>query len=98
MPTWQYFFTKAVDSRRKFALDKNGIPNYGQEDVWNKFGQTLQFLHFIGFFKPISLDSQQSLAIQSHGLSTWTTIVWSGPKVGENLTSCDLDIQEIFAG
>jgi hypothetical protein len=30
-------------------------------------------------FQPISLKSQQSLAIQSHGLSTWTTIVWSGP-------------------
>jgi hypothetical protein len=26
-------------------------------------------------FQPISLKSQQSLAIQSHGLSTWTTIV-----------------------
>jgi hypothetical protein len=32
----------------------------------------LQFLYCIAyfFFQPISLDSQQSLAIQSHGLST----------------------------
>jgi hypothetical protein len=27
------------------------------------------------YFQPISLDSQQSLAIQSHGLSTWTAMV-----------------------
>ena len=33
-------------------------------------------------FQPISLDSQQSLATQSHGLSTWTAIVWSGPNQG----------------
>ena len=32
------------------------------------------------YFQPISLDSQQSLAIQSHGLSTRKAIVWSGPK------------------
>ena len=38
-------------------------------------GQTLQFLYFVGNFQPISLDSQQSLAIQSHSLSTWTAIV-----------------------
>jgi hypothetical protein len=31
------------------------------------------------YLQPISLDSQQSLATQSHGLSTWTAIVWSGP-------------------
>jgi hypothetical protein len=35
-------------------------------------------LIFCRLFQPISLDSQQSLAIQSHGLSTWTTIMWSG--------------------
>ena len=35
----------------------------------------LQFLYFIDYFQPISLDSQQSLATQSHGLSTWTAIV-----------------------
>jgi hypothetical protein len=41
----------------------------------------LQFLYFIGYFQLISLDSQQSLAIQSHGLSTWTAIVgtWERP-------------------
>jgi hypothetical protein len=35
----------------------------------------LQLVYFIGYFQLISLDSQQSLATQSHGLSTWTTIV-----------------------
>jgi len=33
----------------------------------------------INNFQPISLDSQQSLATQSHGLLTWTAIVWSSP-------------------
>jgi hypothetical protein len=33
MPTWQYFFTKATDSQRKFGLDRNGNPNYGREAV-----------------------------------------------------------------
>ena len=42
-------------------------------------GLRLQFLYFIGYFQPISLNSQQSLVIQSHGLLTWTAIVWSGP-------------------
>ena len=32
------------------------------------------------YFQPISLVSKQSLATQSHGLSTWTAIVWSGPN------------------
>jgi hypothetical protein len=41
--------------------------------------QRLQFLYCIGYFQPISLDSQQSLAIQSHGLSTWMTIGRRGP-------------------
>jgi hypothetical protein len=31
-------------------------------------------------FQPNSLNSRQTLAIQSHGLSTWTTIAWSGPS------------------
>jgi len=38
-------------------------------------GRRLHLLYFIGYFQLISLDSQQSLATQSHGLSTWTTIV-----------------------
>jgi hypothetical protein len=32
-------------------------------------------IYIIDYFQPISLDAQQNLAIQSHGLSTWTTIV-----------------------
>jgi hypothetical protein len=35
----------------------------------------LQFLYIFGYFQPIYLDSQQSLAIQSHVFSTWTAIV-----------------------
>jgi hypothetical protein len=35
-------------------------------------GRRLHLLYFIGYFKLISLNSQQSLATQSHGLSTWT--------------------------
>jgi hypothetical protein len=31
-------------------------------------GQRLQLLYFIGYFQPISLDSQQGLTIQAHGL------------------------------
>jgi hypothetical protein len=27
------------------------------------------------------LESPQTLAIQSHGLSIWTAIVWSGHKI-----------------
>jgi hypothetical protein len=38
-------------------------------------GRRLHLLNFIGYFQVISLDSQQSLATQSHGLSTWTAIV-----------------------
>jgi hypothetical protein len=41
-------------------------------------GQRLDVLYFIGYFQLISLDSQQSLATQSHGLSIWTAIVGSG--------------------
>jgi hypothetical protein len=37
--------------------------------------QRLQFLYFIGYFQPISLDPQRSLAMNSHGLSTWMVIV-----------------------
>jgi hypothetical protein len=33
------------------------------------------YLYFIGYFQLIAMDYQQSLATQSHGLSTWTTIV-----------------------
>jgi hypothetical protein len=41
----------------------------------------LRLLYFIGYvfsahFFGLSLDSQQSLATQSHGLSTWTALVW----------------------
>jgi hypothetical protein len=43
-------------------------------------GRRLHFPYFIDYSQPISLDSQQSLATQSHGLSTWKAIVWSGPK------------------
>ena len=32
-------------------------------------------IFFIGYFQPTSLDSQQSLAIQSHGLSIWTVVL-----------------------
>ena len=42
--------------------------------------QRLHFLYFIGYFQLISLDSQQTLATQSHGLSTWMAKVRSGPK------------------
>jgi hypothetical protein len=44
-------------------------------------GRRLRLLYFIGYFKLIYLDSQQSLATQSHGLSTWTAIVWSDPNL-----------------
>jgi hypothetical protein len=43
-------------------------------------GQRLHLLYFIGYFQLISLDSQQNLATQSHGLLTWTAIMWSDPK------------------
>jgi hypothetical protein len=43
-------------------------------------GRMLQLLYFSGYFQPISLDSQQSLATQSHGLLTSTSIVRSGPN------------------
>jgi hypothetical protein len=49
---------------------------HSMPDCW------LQWLYFIGYFQPISLDSQQSLATQSHGLLTSMAIVWSGPKFG----------------
>jgi hypothetical protein len=51
------------------------------EFMAKKFGlwASHYFLYFMSCFQPIPLDSQQSLAIQSHGLSTWTAIVWSGP-------------------
>jgi hypothetical protein len=32
-------------------------------------------VYFIGYFQLISVDSQQSLATQSHGLLSWTAIV-----------------------
>jgi hypothetical protein len=44
----------------------------------------LHLLYIFGYFQPISLDFQQSLATQSHGLSTWTSLVWSGPKTSSS--------------
>jgi hypothetical protein len=38
-------------------------------------GRRLHLVYFIDYFQLISLDSQQNLATQSHGLSTWTAIV-----------------------
>jgi hypothetical protein len=38
-------------------------------------GKRLQFLYDIDYFQPISLDFQQSLAIQSHNLLTWMAMV-----------------------
>jgi hypothetical protein len=57
--------------------------------LYTKLGRRLHWLYFIGYFQPISLYSQQSLAIQSHGLSTWTAIImWSGHKwVSEGLVT-----------
>jgi hypothetical protein len=42
----------------------------------------LTILVLAGYFSAhfFNLDSQQSLATQSHGLSTWMAIVWSGPE------------------
>jgi hypothetical protein len=52
---------------------------FGLRRLHTMLGWRFQFPCFIGYFQPISLDSQQSLAIQSHGLSSWMAIVWSGP-------------------
>jgi hypothetical protein len=43
-------------------------------------GRRLKFQYLIGYFQPISLDSQQSLTIQSHSLSTWTLSLKLGSK------------------
>jgi hypothetical protein len=47
----------------------------------------LHLLYFIGYFQPISLDFQQCLATQSHDLSTWTAIVWSGLRCLQSPTN-----------
>jgi hypothetical protein len=39
----------------------------------------LRLLYFIDYIQLVSSDSQQNLATQSHGLSTWTAIVWTSP-------------------
>jgi len=45
-------------------------------DKLNVHMTMVQYIYFINYFQPIFLDSQQSLATQSHGLSAWITIVW----------------------
>ena len=83
------FFIKNQSLTRSWPLDWRGCFEQGIKwdaplgldfglGLWRLHtmpGRRLQLLYFIGYFQPISLDSQQSLATQSHGLSTWTAIV-----------------------
>jgi hypothetical protein len=58
---WE-FMTKGLD----FGL--------GRWRVHTAPNQRPQLLYFIDYFQPVSLDSQQSVATQSHSLSTWMAI------------------------
>jgi uncharacterized protein YoaH (UPF0181 family) len=68
--------TMPVQVERPWEFMAKGL-DFGL-DLWRLHtmpGRRLQLLYFIGYFQPISLDSQQSLATQSHSLSTSTTIM-----------------------
>jgi hypothetical protein len=84
-----FFLLKNQSLTRSSLLDWRGC--FGQGIKWDAplnldFGlglwglhtmssRRLHLLYFIGYFLPIYLDSQQSLATQSRNLSTWTAIV-----------------------
>jgi hypothetical protein len=80
--------TMAIQVERPWEFMAKGL-NFGL-GLWKLHtlhGCRIHFLYFIGYFQLISLDSQQSLASQSHGLLTWTAIVWSGPKLNFKVIS-----------
>jgi hypothetical protein len=82
-------FIKKPQPIRSWPLDQRGCFVQGKKwDASSFFGlwawlHTLpgrrQFLYFIDYFQPMSLYSQQNLAIQSTNLSNRMAIVWSGP-------------------
>jgi len=66
----------AVQVQRLWGFMAKGVDfGLGLGKLYAMLGRRLQFLYFICYFQPISLDSQQSLATQSYGLLTLTTIV-----------------------
>jgi hypothetical protein len=72
--------TMAVQVERPWEFMAKGLDF--RCDLWRLHtmpGWRLHLLCFIGYFQLMSLDSQQSLATQSHNLSTWTAIVRSNP-------------------
>jgi hypothetical protein len=72
--------TMAIQVKRPWEFMAKGMDfGLGLCMLHTMLGRRLHLLCFINYFQPISLDSQQSLTTQSHGLSTWMAIVWSGP-------------------
>jgi hypothetical protein len=74
--------TMAVQVERPWEFMAKGLDFGLGLGLWRLHtmpGWRIPLLYLIGYFQLIYLDSQQSLATQSHGLSTWTAIVWSGP-------------------
>jgi hypothetical protein len=71
--------TMAVQVERPWEFMAKGLDfGLGLWRIHTMLGWRLHLLYFIGYFQLISF-SQQSVATQSHGLLTWTAIVWSGP-------------------
>jgi hypothetical protein len=69
----------SVQVKRPWKVMAKGLDfRFSLWRLHNMSGWRLHLLYLIGYFQLISLDSQQSLATQSHGLSTWMAIVWSG--------------------
>jgi hypothetical protein len=78
--------TMAVQVERPWEFMAKGLDfGLGLWRLHTMPSQRLRLLYFIGYFQLISLDSRQSLASQSHGLSTWMAIVWSIPKIHEEV-------------
>jgi len=49
MPTWQYCLTKAMDSQRKFGLDRNRNPNYSWDTI-DFSHKKIKYWKFIYFY------------------------------------------------
>jgi len=73
---WRGYFEQGIKWHAPLDLDF-GV---GLWRLHTMPGRWLHLPYFISYSQLISLDCQQSLATQSHGLLTWTAIVWSGPN------------------
>jgi hypothetical protein len=68
---WRGYFAQGIKWHAPLGLNFGAWPLEASHYAWPKAPLTV----FYWLFQLISLNSQQTLATQSHGLSTWTAIM-----------------------